>query len=791
MLIRGLRDIIVYVISSVLSFFIYIFLDLCGALEVFSNDLIPLLNIWQFLLILGMIISLFCIWSAFKHKMSSLHMWIIKYKDIICISMFVLSIIVWKKAANDYKLLLVVFSELMLLYLFLEYESTKLYAYRYELKDEVVSNYAEKPVVGRNVLTKSQKKALDQLIYLLDERKGSDSFNIALIGAWGSGKTSITDTLIYELQLRNKDDNRYFVLKISTQTFNSTKNIVEYVNKYLYTLFKMYGIGGIEKQSNMVFLSALSKMLGDTSTTAAFSGMIDRKSESLFSDVENERTMFSERIQLLLKRSGRKNIVFVVDDADRTDIEKEVLNLLTEFSSINGLITIVLLDKKYDVILRPEEAEDVVGRNQIDEYNAIDKYVHIRVRIEENYHIEYEKSIKSQILLENNHIEKKKNCYIACPEKNERISIFAPIRDYQTSIKIAKNHLLSDYSMNLLTDIFLINLEKQEEGFGKYLENVVMDYIYNSKELWPHVVKLLTIKPEQWNMELWQFNANWTGGGIPDERFDWVTRIRNNSNQYFFMLLNLIEAISLVNKIGMEDKKDILSIEDLYDYFMINKFPISDRTWENRNERPVIYSGMNELKYLVFSDEEINEIQGMIEKQDYRKLPSILADKIKSVGNLFVEVALLVDFIEYMRKIMNNYRTFKMQLREAALLNINYLDYLIKEWQPTSNVVKQIEELKKENPVIKDINIPPLSSFINTIFYSLYITQYGKRFLNNELKGRRLWIYREHDDAYLVLSQSKEGVYNNIVLDYAGKNIVSLSNDLQSRILNKTSEIFE
>lgn len=102
-----------------------------------------------------------------------------------------------------------------------------------------ISNYKEKSIVGRDNLTKSQKKALDQLINILDKRRISESFNIALIGAWGSGKTSITDTLISELQNRKKSEKRYFILKINTLTFNGTKNIIEYVKKYFYCLFKI------------------------------------------------------------------------------------------------------------------------------------------------------------------------------------------------------------------------------------------------------------------------------------------------------------------------------------------------------------------------------------------------------------------------------------------------------------------------------------------------------------------------------------------------------------------------
>ena len=67
-------------------------------------------------------------------------------------------------------------------------------------------------------------------------RKSTDSFNIGLIGDWGSGKTSITDTLIYELEKENK----YFFLKISALTFNETGNIIEYVKNFFGNLFKRY-----------------------------------------------------------------------------------------------------------------------------------------------------------------------------------------------------------------------------------------------------------------------------------------------------------------------------------------------------------------------------------------------------------------------------------------------------------------------------------------------------------------------------------------------------------------------
>ena len=55
---------------------------------------------------------------------------------------------------------------------------------------------------------------------------------------------------------------------------------------------------------------------------------------------------------------------------------------------------------------------------------------------------------------------------------------------------------------------------------------------------------------------------------------------------------------------------------------------------------------------------------------------------------------LLYDFISYIRSVMNNYRLFKMQIREAELLGLAYLDYLINDWQPTLEIREKINRCK-------------------------------------------------------------------------------------------------
>lgn len=91
----------------------------------------------------------------------------------------------------------------MLIYCLLDYESNKQYMYDFSQQNGV-SNYTEQTVIGKGKLTNNQRRAYNQLENLICKRKSIDSFNIGLIGDWGSGKTSITDTLIYELEKENK-----------------------------------------------------------------------------------------------------------------------------------------------------------------------------------------------------------------------------------------------------------------------------------------------------------------------------------------------------------------------------------------------------------------------------------------------------------------------------------------------------------------------------------------------------------------------------------------------------------
>ena len=248
------------------------------------------------------------------------------------------------------------------------------------------------------------------------------------------------------------------------------------------------------------------------------------------------------------------------------------------------------------------------------------------------------------------------------------------------------------------------------------------------------------------------------------------------------MLCQTVEALDLICSVDIQS--DVSNIQDVYDYFMIKNFPIDGRTWENRNERPVIYSGFEQIELIVFGKEQFQHLNQEINRGNFEFAKKLLIEKIEGVANLFLTSILLVDFMDYLRSILNNYRAFKMQLREAELLNLNYLDYLLKEWQPRENVRKILEKMKEENPILRNINLgfPSLCAFINNILFENYVLKFGNRFNNQELKDCRLFLYHGKEKPIIVIVKKQEPKNKYIFLDASGDSVLDMTKETMIEI---------
>lgn len=744
------------------NYFIYVILHELELLNVFKIDMIPLINIRHIVCGLGVIIVVFVFKSVTNKVSTGVNIAIKKYYLSILSAMFLSGIVLWEKFYTSSSCFMMLGFEFMCLFLLLENEATKIHGYKFDECSDGVSNFTEMPIVGLKGLTTPQKKAYDQIIKLLDKRTGEENFNIALLAEWGKGKTSVTDTIIYELQKRSNQEPQYFFLKINSQTFNGTGNIIEYVKGFFYELFKRYGIIMFEGKSSLAFLTNLSEMIQEKVVISHF---ISPNVGSEFSDLERERRFFCDRVQLLLKRSGYKNIVFIIDDVDRTENYDRIWQLLGEFSSIRGLITIISLNEKMGANNMPVP-QDFTDENKGEEelvYKYIDKYIHVRVKIEDVQKIEYEKNIKRQIIEEKNNICPLKNCYVNLNVSDEQISLFSTVKNYQTVQRMDEN-TYRQHTRSVLSTIFLEMLEVNKADFGKFFEDTVMEYMYQSKELAPLIHRMLNLVPEKWDMTLWQVRSNWTEV-IKDDFFSWTMRLRNISFQYYHFISGLLDAVSLIEDNDVI-KTEILNLSDLYDYYNRTKFPHPGSEWEHRYDNPITYCGFEEFIQMIFDENEYKNIGELLETYEYDKLKDIILEKIKQISNLLIQVSLLTDFVDYMRKNMNNYRRFKMQLREAELLELNYLDYLIVEWQPKSQTRKNIDNMKKQMHMLEDVQFewPTLSAYIDRMIFLRFVCNYNPNAFNR-IDDARLWLYYGDTRKLMVISYKKDEKMYNIIKD--------------------------
>lgn len=765
-----------YLLLTLLCLFVQYILNEFGMLKLFDRNM-KYITIEGVLISTVVLVLLFSVYIFFQRKMSPLFIMLKRQKQRIIMLIFLFEIVLVYKSHGLFQLLISIIVCLTL-YIILDYETTKTYKYGLEETVSIDSNYAENSVVGVTNLTIGQRKAFFQLKDLVDKRKSKDSFNVALIGEWGSGKNCIADTLIYEYEKENK----YFILKIGVLTLKETKNVVYYVKGFFEDLFDKYEIGIGNK--DIAFFTTLSRCFdGEEGNVSKIIRSVD---ENCFFDLEKEKELFEKQILKLLKITGRKNILLFIDDTDRSDDKEQIIKLLIEFASIKGIISIVSLDKNQDRVIRPGFSDNV----NKDKYDSIDKYIHVRIRIEKNRKIEYDERISKQMIVSFDNIWPRKKGFIYSDGEYIKGSLFNISKDYYTTEinKDKKDRFGSTF--NILTEILFWNVKRDSKQLGYYFEKLISEYICNSKEISPYIIKMCNMPINKWTEELYSINFQWINWNFSDED-DWLVRLYSNAQSIFWTICHCVESLDNICLETEEIMNDINDIEDVYEYWMINQFPDERKTWKNRKEQKTIYSGIEDIKLIVLK-EEYNLLNDKIKNNKYEEAKKFMFDKMKEVINLFLLSMVLLDFMEYFRDILNNYRTFKMQLREAELLHMNYFDYLIKEWQPRKEVIDNFEKMKSEWKSLKNINcaMPSINTFFNNVLYNKYILKFGQRFFNGELKGSRLFLYYGSDEAIIVITKKDMPVKEGILLDVTGERIINISSNTLEEIKKINEEIW-
>lgn len=746
---------------SLLIGFCYIFICVCKSLsllEIINKDWITWLEIENMLVIyLGILVVFYIFFIYTKSALTEIHILLKKHLLMIKFILICLMIISFYKSYNTLLMISFIF-EFLLIYCLLDYESSKQYMYDFSQQNGV-SNYTEQTVIGKGKLTNNQRRAYNQLENLICKRKSIDSFNIGLIGDWGSGKTSITDTLIYELEKENK----YFFLKVSALTFNETGNIIEYVKDFFGDLFKRYEIDYYFGDSNVAFLGSLVML---NNNAKSIKDIVESVKGNSFVDLEKERFLFNKQVKRLLEVSKRKNIILMIDDMDRTYHQDNIIKLLSEFSSINGLITIVSLNNDdIDNKIFNHENKDDSGKETV-MYRELDKYIHVRINLDKGNDIDYDRAVVNQIYqaYQERIVDL---CYFDLNEENNHFSCFKTLREYPMKTIETNNVLLFNY--NILFELFYENLKKSNMGFGKYLQCLINNYVYNTGKKTLAILDNYLDEEESENgkdITNMSYNVSFFSNNKAFSISDFYT----NAHKF---LNCIIEHIDLLKS------KNIVDIKRFFSYLLEDK---NSDSYFNKDKYL-----MNLIICSILNKEEIRKINELIGQSNYNEIKKIFINKLANIIQSTLIREKMNDFMSYLNKNISNYRSFKIQLREADVFEKDYLIYQMEIWEQFPHIVEKYKDkiLKYYNSDKEIISIAKLIYFINDILIQNYILKFGTRFNHGELLNSKVFIYHGKNRKIVVISKKSETIENSIFLDITGEKLNDLTEEELEEIKKK------
>lgn len=228
---------------------------------------------------------------------------------------------------------------------------------------------ADRPInsIGEDKLGRSAFS--HHLCKAICEYKGEDSLVIGLYGKWGTGKTSILNMVIQELEKSDEESHKPVVVKFNPWLYSSQANLIGQFFYCLQTLIGKNKSKTIEKLGKaladysgvLATLTALSQyaVLGSVvKDIAKNTGELLQKA----ADLESAK----ERLEQALLDKKHK-IVVVIDDIDRlTNSQiKDIFQLVKQVGSLPHVIYILAMDR--DVVQRAlEDVHNCDGKEYID-----------------------------------------------------------------------------------------------------------------------------------------------------------------------------------------------------------------------------------------------------------------------------------------------------------------------------------------------------------------------------------------------------------------------------------------
>ena len=190
--------------------------------------------------------------------------------------------------------------------------------------------------------------------------KYSDTFTVGLFGKWGTGKTSIVNMALQEIE-NSKSEKDVIVVRFEPWHFSDSSQLLSQFFVRLSNEFKgksnknLQKIGkAIEKYSSALDLAKLIPVYGDIISSTVKVGAISigkkLQKDSTESDVISQK---NQVVELLKKQKSR--ILVVIDDIDRLSSEqiRLVFQLVASVAKFPNTAYLLVFDK--DVVVKSLE----------------------------------------------------------------------------------------------------------------------------------------------------------------------------------------------------------------------------------------------------------------------------------------------------------------------------------------------------------------------------------------------------------------------------------------------------
>lgn len=327
---------------------------------------------------------------------------------------------------------------------------------------------------------------------------------IALQGEWGSGKTSLMNSL--KMNLSDSENSKYHSVWLNTWEYALMKDaqstLMDIITGLIQETSKIANVdetqtkkllntlwSGIKDTSRVVAKNTLDKAVDGAGTVIdAFTS----KGKSTIGEIRNE---LEDIIENCIKKDNKQGFIFFIDDLDRIDppVAVQLLELLKNIFTLKNCVFVLAID--YDVVIKGLEPKfgKLSELNEREFRSFFDKIIQVPFSMPVSRY-ETDKFLKES-LLSTDYINE------ATANNVELIAKFSEI----SNLSVGKNPRALKRLMNSLSLISCINSTKKQteenDQLNDDLELLVNFALVSIQIAYPPVYRLLSLHSgfDKWN----------------------------------------------------------------------------------------------------------------------------------------------------------------------------------------------------------------------------------------------------------------------------------------------------